>query len=143
MQCQKRNTAFDAKSLWIASCWVIAIVSLSVALFGASVSIALRFPKVENEVLAFGMGTPILSPILPILALFLSPLLLRLKTLYSIIGVSMVMIGGISNLLERLTIGYVSDYLNFFGLWGFNLADILISFGAFVIILGLIWKPKR
>lgn len=143
LQCRKRNTAFDAKDLWIASCWIGIIVLLSVILFGISIFLGSQLPGVENEVFAFSIGTPMLSPILPILALFLSLALLRLKTFYSIIGVSMVMVGGVSNILERLTTGHVDDFLNFFGLWSFNLADILISFGAFVIILGLIWKPKR
>lgn len=50
--------------------------------------------------------------------------------------VGLMVIGGLSNLLDRLRWGGVVDYINFFNLFSFNLADGLVVVG----MLGLIYK---
>jgi len=42
--------------------------------------------------------------------------------------------GALSNLIDRLIYWYVIDYIDFFGLFIFNLADIYISFGIIIYI---------
>lgn len=52
-------------------------------------------------------------------------------------GAFYLMLGGIvGNLLDRILYGFIVDYLNLFGLFSFNLADLAICSGA--LILG--WK---
>jgi len=48
----------------------------------------------------------------------------------------MMVLGGLSNLLDRLIWGGVVDYINFFNMFDFNLADAMV-FGG---VIGLIYK---
>ncbi len=50
--------------------------------------------------------------------------------------------GGIGNLIDRLVLGYVVDYINvlFMDFYIFNFADCLITVGAFVIIIYEIYE---
>ncbi len=41
----------------------------------------------------------------------------------------LIAIGGLLNVGERMAFGCVKDYLNFFGLFLFNLNDILVTLG--------------
>jgi len=50
--------------------------------------------------------------------------------------VLMMLLGGLSNLLDRLVWGGVVDYINFFNWFDFNLADAMV-FGG---VIGLIYK---
>jgi len=48
----------------------------------------------------------------------------------------LMVLGGLSNLLDRLIWGGVVDYINFFNMFDFNLADAMV-FGG---VIGLIYK---
>ena len=50
----------------------------------------------------------------------------------------LVLTGGISNLLQRLTLGCVKDHYSFFSLFYFNLADIAVSLGVALLVLVVI-----
>ncbi|SRR3989339_154586 len=56
---------------------------------------------------------------------------------------SLIAIGAISNLLDRLYYGYVIDFLSFFDYSIFNLADVFIFVGAGLIILKLTEKVSN
>ncbi len=62
------------------------------------------------------------------------------------IGVSLLVGGGLSNLLERFLHGYVTDYLRFrtpfpwLNRWIFNLADFCIFIGCGILILASCMK---
>lgn len=55
---------------------------------------------------------------------------------------SLVFLGGISNLLDRFLYGFVIDYFNFFSLFSFNLSDIMISIGTVLLIMRLLKLRK-
>jgi signal peptidase II len=52
------------------------------------------------------------------------------------LGWLLIFFGGLSNLLERMIFGCVHDYLKIFDFWPtFNLADVAIVVGAFIILI--------
>ncbi len=53
----------------------------------------------------------------------------------NIILLTIILFGAISNILDRLVYGYVIDYLELRYFTVFNLADVMISLGALIIIL--------
>lgn len=53
---------------------------------------------------------------------------------------SLILIGGIVNIIDRLMFGYVRDYWNFGGLFVNNLNDWLIGFGVLIFLLEEVWK---
>ena len=63
----------------------------------------------------------------------------------SILGTLLLLAGGISNSFERMKTGCVTDNINFFGLFYYNVFDLLIDAGLFLVILNIwsIWKKKE
>lgn len=57
-------------------------------------------------------------------------------------GLLVILLGAISNLIDRLTYGYVIDYLYLKYFTVFNLADAGISGGAILALIGLNKKPS-
>jgi lipoprotein signal peptidase len=57
------------------------------------------------------------------------------------IGVVLILIGGLSNIYRWLKYGCVKDYINFFNLFHFNLADLMVTTGIFFVLIAL-WKKK-
>ena len=53
------------------------------------------------------------------------------------LGLSFLIAGTLSNLVDRLFLGYVVDYIPFFGLFTFNLGDFANVLGVILIILKL------
>lgn len=88
-----------------------------------------------NTNIAFGLPLPqaLIIVLVLLLLIFLSLLWwwhLLLQDLSRLAAVSVIIIGALSNLLDRLFFGQVIDYLNIF-IWPvFNLADILIVGGV-------------
>jgi signal peptidase II len=60
-----------------------------------------------------------------------------------LLATSLVMVGALSNLLDRAILGYVVDYVNIFVWPIFNLADCLIVAGILVYLFGEIRLTKR
>lgn len=54
-----------------------------------------------------------------------------------------IILGGLSNLYDRIFLGFVIDYLPFFSFSEFNLADVLVYFGCFLIIIKIIKDKKN
>lgn len=50
------------------------------------------------------------------------------------IGLVLLIAGGAGNLIDRVTVGCVTDFINFFELWHFNVADVLIAAGAAAVL---------
>ena len=61
-------------------------------------------------------------------------------------GLSLVMAGAIGNAYDRMTLGFVVDFLDFHAFnyhWpAFNVADICICLGAFIVIVWEFFKSK-
>ncbi len=53
----------------------------------------------------------------------------------NIILLTIILFGAISNLTDRLSLGYVIDYLDVQYFTVFNLADVMISVGAIIVII--------
>jgi signal peptidase II len=60
-----------------------------------------------------------------------------------LLATSLVMVGALSNLLDRAILGYVVDYVNIFFWPIFNLADCLIVAGVLLYLLSEIRFTKR
>lgn len=62
------------------------------------------------------------------------------------IGLALILGGALGNLLDRLRLGYVIDFLDFhLGLWhfpAFNIADAAITCGAILLLLSVL-RPQR
>ncbi len=76
-------------------------------------------------------------------ALFLAP-----PRLWALSGIALLVAGGASNLVDRLAYdGQVVDFVNVgVGVWRtgtFNVADVAIMVGAFVLLAGELVGPKR
>jgi signal peptidase II len=63
------------------------------------------------------------------------------------LGVACILGGAIGNLIDRATVGYVLDYVDFsFGgwhFWAFNVADAAITIGVVLMIFDLIGLGRR
>ncbi|MCH7758762.1 signal peptidase II [Patescibacteria group bacterium] len=60
-----------------------------------------------------------------------------------IFSLSLILVGGLSNLLDRLKYGVVIDYINFSFLAAFNLADLMILGGVVILIRKLILTKQK
>lgn len=67
----------------------------------------------------------------------------QLKDYSKILGLTLIFIGGFSNFWDRLLYGFVIDYFVFLNLWVFNLADLMIYFGAMILIFRIIAPIKH
>jgi len=56
---------------------------------------------------------------------------------------SLVLIGGLINIVDRLVFGYVRDYWNFGGVLINNLNDWLIGVGVLLFLIEIIWKKQK
>lgn len=62
------------------------------------------------------------------------------------VSLSLIVSGGIGNLIDRIIFGYVTDFLDFtsipFWNWVFNIADIAICVGCFILVLYVLFFDK-
>lgn len=58
----------------------------------------------------------------------------------SIVLLTFILFGAISNILDRIIYGYVIDYLELSYFAVFNIADAMISLGAIIMIFKINWK---
>jgi len=92
-------------------------------------------PIQKNTGVAFGLlqeGSYLVLLILFILII----LIFFMLTESNIFPMSMVVGGGLSNLVDRLLRGYVIDYLFLDPLPVFNLGDVAVALGVFLLIYG-------
>lgn len=93
-------------------------------------NIALSLPIPNNLALIIATG---LTGFLIFLIFYL---IIKQKSQYiNIILLTFIVIGAISNIIDRWHYGYVIDYLYIPGLTNLNLADIMISGGAIIYLL--------
>ena len=59
------------------------------------------------------------------------------------IGLAVALGGAIGNLVDRVRLGYVVDFFNFYVWPIFNIADMAIVIGVCLIISGMFWKDLR
>ncbi|WP_170837143.1 signal peptidase II [Aquimarina amphilecti] len=113
--------------------------------------------KVENSGAAYSLGSDlapflkvILLQLLPILVLVFLLRLILIKTTYSketILGFTFIIGGGIGNLYDRIVYGSVTDFmimdLGIIKTEIFNMADVSIMIGSFIIIITTLFSKKE
>lgn len=105
----------------------------------------LEWNYVENTGAAFGSfsgSTTLLSVITAviILASIAAILLKKIKNKYLLVTATIIIAGGLGNLIDRIFRGYVIDFIKvlFIDFPVFNFADILVTCGSFMLIAYLI-----
>ncbi len=120
--------------------WIKATIPVS-----SSMEVIPRFlyiTHVRNPGAAFGLfqdGTTILA-IISFVAVFLIvfiKFLLRIKSYFFNISLGLIMGGALGNLIDRLVLGEVTDFIHFLYWPVFNIADssIVIGFGIAILLL--------
>jgi signal peptidase II len=101
----------------------------------------------HNSGAAFGLGQN-LSIIITVLAIFVAGAIIVYfpqipKTDWPLrVALSMQLGGAVGNLIDRLTIGFVTDFISVGTFPVFNIADSSISVGVVVLIIGM-WIMER
>ena len=110
----------------------------------------LHFTFVKNRGAAFGMLADhrwIFMIISTIAIVGLSVYLFRFapKSRYVQITLAMIIGGGIGNMIDRIALGYVIDFIDFtlIDFAVFNVADSFVTVGAFMLMGYLIWDMFR
>lgn len=91
----------------------------------------------------FFMVVPVLT-LLVIMAIFTK---LREEQAMSIYSLSLIVSGALGNLIDRLHLGFVVDFLDFHWQYrahfpAFNVADIAISLGVLILLIGIITEKE-
>ena len=79
-------------------------------------------------------------------AIFIMLLSGRIKGSALIWGFSLIFSGGVGNAIDRLTRGFVIDYLDFSALFGFpifNFADCLVVIGTLLVVVYILFLEKK
>ena len=113
----------------------------------------LEWNYVENTGAAFGSfsgNTTLLSVITAVIILagIAAILLKKIKNKYLLVTATIIIAGGLGNLIDRIFRGYVVDFIKvlFIDFPVFNFADILVTCGSFMLIIYLIidiYKDSR
>ena len=106
----------------------------------------LGWEYVRNTGAAFGSfsnNTAVLSVITGIIIVIgLAAIVMKkIRSKFLLTVAVMIISGGIGNLIDRISKGYVTDYIKvlFVDFPVFNFADILVTCGSFMLIFYLIW----
>lgn len=116
-----------------------------------------NFTYVRNSGAAFGFGAGahdwfriVMFLMLPVFACFWLLFLMwqeRKGCVYLASAYALILAGAIGNLIDRFTLRYVVDFLDFhFGgwhFWTFNVADSAITIGGGLLVIGLYLENKR
>lgn len=107
----------------------------------------LDFTYLENRGMAFGLLPDkrwifMLVSTVMIVALSVYLYLGRAENKLYLVSISMIISGGIGNMIDRVALGYVIDFIDVtifdFWVWIFNIADSLVCVGAGLLILALL-----
>ena len=123
-------------------------------LYGGQVEIlpgVLNFTYVENRGMAFGLLADqrwiflVLSVVgIALVAFYLAR---YVNTTLPRVGLSLIIGGGIGNMIDRTLLGFVVDFIDFcafdFWVWVFNIADAAVCVGAGLFMLDLILELVR
>jgi len=101
----------------------------------------------KNSGIAFGLGKNVPGILFFLIVLGIVILIylsrqLNLNKVANQVALSMILAGGISNILDRIFYGYVIDYINIFSLSAFNLADLSIVIGSIIILKNYLLLPE-
>lgn len=107
-----------------------------------------QISRVANEGIAFGLfpGRQAIVAVLTVVALCaiavaLAGLVARNATVAA--GAGLLVGGSLGNLIDRMALGSVVDFIDFTRWPAFNVADIGITLGAFLIVVGLLQDAEE
>ncbi|MBO5287395.1 MAG: signal peptidase II [Clostridia bacterium] len=107
----------------------------------------LHLTYIRNEGAAFGMLSEhrwvfMVVSVVAILAIGVYLFIFSKEGMLSKVGLALIVGGGIGNMIDRISLGYVIDMIDFcpfeFWVWIFNVADSCVCVGAGIVILSLI-----
>ena len=100
-----------------------------------------EFTYTKNTGGAFGIGTQTILSLLIIIGIIIY-LIKDRNRITNYIPFILILSGSISNLVDRIFRGYVIDFIdiNIFNFPNFNIADICIVFGIFILIISILRK---
>ncbi len=67
----------------------------------------------------------------------------KYKNIFSVVGLVALYVGGLHNLYQRVRYSCVIDDYEFFGLFSFNLSDLLITLGLALLIISVIFYGQE
>jgi len=112
-----------------------------------------RFTYVQNEGAAFGMLAEhrwifMVLSVIGIAAMLIYLWRFRPNSRLACTALSLIIGGGIGNMIDRVVLGYVVDFLDFCAfpnlwMWVFNVADSCVCIGAGLLILWLVLDMVR
>jgi len=107
-----------------------------------------RFTYVENDGAAFGMLDDhrwvfMILSVVGIGAVLFYLLKFKPQSRLECISLSMIIGGGIGNMIDRIRLGFVIDFLDFYAfpklwMWVFNIADAFVCVGGGLLVLYLV-----
>ncbi len=102
----------------------------------------------QNTGIAFGLFNEstyliILFNCLLLLALFFFRKQIFGNSSWQKLAFVFIMAGGLGNLLDRVLLGYVRDFLNLLTIPTFNLADVFINIGIALLLFSLFFPKKE
>jgi len=105
----------------------------------------LTFELFKNQQIAFSIPLPqiiIIPLIIIIITILIALFIQRIKVYWGLmeIGLLFMIAGAVSNVYDRLQHGFVIDYLNFYFLPVFNIADVMVGIGVIMIIISMFRK---
>ena len=110
----------------------------------------LHITYVQNTGAAFGMMKNsrwifMITSTVMIVALLLYLFLGMAENRLYAVSIAMIISGGIGNMIDRIFLGYVVDFIDFCGIWNaiFNGADSFVCVGAGLLILALVLEIKK
>ena len=104
---------------------------------GAHNLLANNLSVYENYVFSFGLGNSWVLLVQIVFILFVLGFYLREKSL----SLSLLLVGGLINLIDRLSFTYVRDYWSL-GFLVNNIADWIIGIGVLLFLIESLWKRK-
>ena len=110
----------------------------------------LHFTYVENRGAAFGMLSNhrwvfMVLSVLGIGAMFVWLVWEKPKSLWMRTAIALVIGGGIGNMIDRIALGYVIDFIDcrFIDFYVFNVADSCVCVGCAMFMIGAIWEEVK
>ena len=102
----------------------------------------LKFKCVENRGMVFGLAqgsSKIMGLVSLVICILIVLYILKIKNSDDNVcfGWYLILAGGIGNTIDRLTLGYVIDFIDTPWIATFNLADTFIVFGIFILIVNV------
>jgi len=108
----------------------------------------LRFTYVENRGAAFGMLADnrwvfLVISTVAIVAMLIYLWKFRPDSKLACLAMSMIIAGGVGNMIDRIRLGYVVDFIDFCALgelwqWVFNIADACVCVGGGILVVWLL-----